>query len=131
LIVEIGEGPVLDEPGLRVEAMRNVHPPIADSFALAFHGNGRKVVFSGDTAPMPQMVKFAAGADLLVHEAMLEEAVDALVARVGNTDGRLKRHLLRSHSLAPEVGRIAKAAGVRALAINHLIPADDPAFTRT
>jgi ribonuclease BN (tRNA processing enzyme) len=128
-ITEIGEGVVLEMPGLRVEAMRNVHPPIADSFALAFHGNGRKVVFSGDTVPLPQLAEFAAGADLLVHEAMLEEAVDALVARVGNTDGRLKRHLLRSHSLAPEVGRIAKAAGVRALALNHLIPADDPAFT--
>ncbi len=128
-VLEIGEGVVLDEPGFRVEAMRNVHPPIADSFALAFRGNGRKVVFSGDTAPMPQMVEFAKGADLLVHEAMLEEAVDALVARVGNTDGRLKRHLLRSHSLAPEVGRMAKAAGVQALAINHLIPADDPSFT--
>ncbi len=128
-VMEIGEGLLFDEAGLRVEAMRNIHPPIADSFAFAFHGNGRKVVFSGDTAPMPQMVEFAAGADLLVHEAMLEQAVDALVARVGNTDGRLKRHLMRSHSLAPEVGRMAKAAGVRALAINHLIPADDPDFT--
>ncbi|HSO47298.1 MAG TPA: MBL fold metallo-hydrolase [Rhizobiaceae bacterium] len=128
-ITEIGEGSIFDEPGLRVEAMRNVHPPIADSFALAFHGNGRKVVFSGDTAPVPQIVEFAAGADLLIHEAMLEQAVDALVARVGNTDGRLKRHLMRSHSLAPEVGRMATAAGVRALAINHLIPADDPNFT--
>lgn len=128
-VAEYGEGLVLVEPDLRVEAMRNVHPPIAESFALAFHGNGRKVVFSGDTVPMRRMEEFAAGADLLVHEAMLEEAVDALVARVGNTDGRLKRHLMRSHSLAPEVGRIAKAAGVRALALNHLIPADDPDFT--
>jgi ribonuclease BN (tRNA processing enzyme) len=128
-VAEYAEGLVLDEPGLRVEAMRNVHPPIRDSFALAFHGNGRKVVFSGDTAPIRQMEEFAAGADLLVHEAMLEEAVDALVARVGNTDGRLKRHLMRSHSLAPEVGRIARVAKVRALALNHLIPADDPDFT--
>ena len=126
---ELREGAVLDADGLRLRAMRNVHPPIADSFALRFEGEGKAVVFSGDTAPMAEMVAFAKDADLLVHEAMLLEGVDALCARVGNGDDRLKAHLLRSHTPAGEAGRIAAQAGVGALALNHLIPNDDPDFT--
>lgn len=124
---------VLDE-GMRtlgpltMDAIRNSHPPIEDSFALRFTGTHR-VVLSGDTAPIPQMVTFAKGADLLVHEAMLSAGIDALCARVGNGDDRLKQHLLRSHTPAHQAGQIAHDAGVKQLALNHLVPCDDPNFT--
>ncbi|WP_114284177.1 MBL fold metallo-hydrolase [Candidatus Halocynthiibacter alkanivorans] len=127
-IEEITEGTTDLGGGLILKVMRNVHPPIDDSFALRFEAGEKAVVFSGDTAPMAEMAEFARGADLLVHEAMLLAAVDALCARVGNGDDRLKRHLLRSHSAVEEVARIATEAGVGALALNHLIPGDDPDF---
>lgn len=125
----IDAGEVLDEDGLRVEAIRNAHPPLVDTFALAFGAAGRRVVFSGDTAPIDALAEFARGADLLVHEAMLEAALPALFARVGNGDDRLRAHWMRSHTLARDAARIASDAGVRALALNHLIPSDDPAYT--
>ena len=122
------EGAAHDVAGLRLTALRNEHPPVAESFALRFDGAGRAVVFSGDTAHFPPLADFARGADLLVHEAMLTPAVDALVARVGNGDDRLKIHLLRSHTSAEDAARIAAQAGVAALAFHHMIPADDPNF---
>lgn len=112
---------------LIMAVMPTEHPPVP-CFALRFEGGGKSVVFSADTAPIPQMVDFARGADLLVHEAMLAAALPALVARVGNGDGRLMRHLLRSHTPADQAARIAKQAGVGALALHHLIPSDDPAW---
>ncbi len=124
----INEGTVLDDGDLVVTAMCNDHPPIDDSYALSFAADGKRVVFSGDTAYLPALAEFASGADLLVHEAMLGEAVEALVARVGNGDDRLRRHLHRSHTLAEDAGRIAAAAGVKALALHHLVPSDDPDF---
>lgn len=124
----IEEGMVLEDGPLCVHVLRNQHPPITESYALSFRAGGKHVVFSGDTAPFDPLIDFARGADLLVHEAMLGDAVDALVARVGNGDERLKAHLLRSHTLAEEAGRIATEAGVKALALNHLVPSDDPAF---
>ena len=42
---------------------------------------------------------FARGADILVHEAMLEDGIERLVARTGN-GARLKQHLLASHTMA-------------------------------
>ncbi|MCC0028839.1 MAG: MBL fold metallo-hydrolase [Brucellaceae bacterium] len=124
----LAEGTVYADETLSVEALRNDHPPIEESYALSFEGGGKHVVFSGDTAYLPALADFARGADLLVHEAMLGEAVDALVARVGNGDERLKIHLHRSHTLAEDAGRIAAKAGVKALALHHLVPSDDPAF---
>lgn len=111
------------------DAMRNVHPPLDDSYALRFETRGKRIVFSGDTAYMPEMAEFARGADLLVHETMLMAGVDALCARVGNGDDRLKTHLLRSHCPAAQVGQVAREAGVKTLALNHLVPGDDPSFS--
>ncbi|RTM00212.1 MAG: MBL fold metallo-hydrolase [Hyphomicrobiales bacterium] len=124
-VTEFGEGAVLDERGLVVTALRVDHPPVTDCFALRFEHGGGSVVFSADTAFFPPLADFARGADILVHEAMLEEGVERLVARTGN-GARLREHLFASHSLAGEAGRIASDAGVRRLVLNHLIPADDP-----
>lgn len=123
-IVEFGDGQVVEQRGLKVSALRVDHPPVADCFALRFEHGGKSVVFSADTAFFPPLADFAEGADILVHEAMLEEGIERLVARTGN-GARLKEHLLASHSFAEEAGRIASEAGVRRLVLNHLIPADD------
>ena len=128
-ISEIREGKIFDCDGVAISALRNVHPPIDDSFALCFETADRKIVLSGDTTGFDGMIGFARGADLLVHEVLLEAGVDALCERLNYPDDRLKRHLLRSHTTAPEVGRIAQCAGVKRLAVNHFVPGADPALT--
>jgi len=127
-VAEYGEGVVFDDGNVRVTALRVPHPPIRDCFALKFEGAGRTIVFSADTATFPPLADFARGADILIHEGLYEPGVDALVARVAN-GARLKEHLMASHTRAEDVGRIAAAAGVKHLVVNHLVPADDPAIT--
>lgn len=118
-----------DRNGLSVTAIRTQHPPLVDCFALSFRTDAVHVVFSGDTAPIPEMVDFARDADLLVHEAMLEPALPALMARVGNGSDKLLQHMLRSHTFAHDAAKIATKAGVKHLALSHLVPADDPDYT--
>ncbi len=115
--------------GITVKAMRNIHPPIKDTYALRLEADDKSVVLSGDTAYMPEMAEFAKDADLLVHEAMLREGVEALCARMTNGDERLRAHILRSHTDAVDVGRIARDARVKQLALNHFVPDGDPDFT--
>lgn len=112
---------------LMVSALPVEHPPVT-ALAYRFEGAGKAVVFSGDTAHFPPLAGFAKGADLLIHEAMLAEALPALMARIGNGDDRLMKHWLRAHTLASDAAKIATAAGVKALALHHLIPSDDPAY---
>jgi ribonuclease BN (tRNA processing enzyme) len=125
----IDAGAVTEKPDLTVRAIRTIHPPLVDCFALSFETAEKRVVFSGDTAYMPALVEFAKDADLLIHEAMLESALPALVARVGNGSEKLMEHLLRSHTGAADAARLATEAGVAQLAFHHLIPSDDPAYS--
>ncbi len=71
---------------------------------------------------------FARDADLLIHEAMLESALPALMERIGNGSDKLMAHWLRSHSFAHDAAITARQAGVRQLALSHLIPSDDPTY---
>ncbi len=121
-------GETVEVEGLTVQAMQSIHPPLVESLSLSFATGAKRIVFSGDTAHNPALVEFARGADLLVHEAMLAEGLDALMKRIGNGDDRLMKHWLRSHTMAADAARVASEAGVKALALHHLIPSDDPAF---
>jgi ribonuclease Z len=68
---------------------------------------GRLVVYSGDTAPSPELVERARGADLLIHDATFceEEA-----ARARET----------FHSTALEAAQVARDADVKRLVLTHL-----------
>ena len=125
---EYAEGQVAAFEGINVSSLRVEHPPVTDCFALRFDGPSHSVVFSADTCYFPPLAEFAKDADLLIHEAMLEIGVDIIAARMPNAPG-LRNHLLRSHTMASDVGKIAAAAGVKRLALNHLIPSDEPDIT--
>jgi ribonuclease Z len=90
--------------------------------------HGRRIVYSGDTAPVQTVEVYAHGADVLVHEALWVPAVDRLVARVPNA-ATLKKHIIDSHTAAEDCGRVAAAAGVKTLVLSHLVPGDDPTIT--
>jgi ribonuclease BN (tRNA processing enzyme) len=116
---EIGNGPVMANDKVRVRSARADHYQVVD-YAYRFDTPDRSFVFSGDTRPSDALIELARGADVLVHEAMLESALGTI------TDGnapRLMDHLLRSHTTTEQLGRIAQAAGVRTLVLSHLVPA--------
>ena len=125
---EYRQGPVMSTGGVAVWALRNHHPPVTESYALKFQLGGKTVVFSGDTSYFPPLAQFAAGADYLVHEAMYPPALDRLLVRRPNAP-RLKASILSHHTSAEDAGRIAAAAKVKTLVLNHFVPGDDPAIT--
>jgi ribonuclease BN (tRNA processing enzyme) len=123
-----GAGPVMQDERVRVTAALVHHPRVAPAFAYRFDTDDRSIVISGDTSPSDNLIRLARGADVLVHEAMYGPAVDRLAASVPQ-GGVLKQHLLASHTLAEDAGRIAREAGIGMLVLSHLVPADDPAVT--
>jgi ribonuclease BN (tRNA processing enzyme) len=127
-IHEYGEGDVMANERVKVTALRNVHPPITESFALKFEFPGKVIVFSGDTAYHPPLARFARGADILVHEAMLGPAIEFIV-RANPNAATILKHLEASHTLVADVGRIATEAGVKTLVLSHFVPADAPDVT--
>lgn len=127
-IETFAEGQICTLGEIEISALRVDHPPVTDCFALKFQTRKAKIVFSADTCYFPALAPFAQGADILIHEAMLTHGIDAIVRKT-NAGDRLRKHLLASHTPAEGVGRIAAAAQVRKLVLNHLVPVDDPNFT--
>ena len=126
-VTTFGEGNVTSLGDVAVTALRVDHPPVTECYALRFEAGGKSVVFSADTCYFPPLADFARGANVLVHEAMLTAGIDNLVRRTPAA-GRLREHLMASHTPASDAAKIAAAAGVKQLFLNHLVPADDPAF---
>ena len=113
---------LVDQNGLIVSSRRNDHHPVVHSYALRFDSGGKSITFSGDTRYLPSLAGFAKNSDILVHEAMLAKGLDHVLAKTRTNDDRLKNHLLAAHSFAEQAGKIATAANVRHLVLNHLIP---------
>lgn len=123
-------GAVMSDEHVRVTAALVDHPPVVPAFAYRFDTRDRSVVISGDTAPSPNLVKLAAGADVLAHSVMYPPAIDRLVARVPNA-ATLKATILAHQTSAQDAGRLAQEAGVKTLVLSHFVPPDDEAMTDT
>ncbi|HUR34383.1 MAG TPA: MBL fold metallo-hydrolase [Vicinamibacterales bacterium] len=116
-------GPVMDDGNVKVTAALVEHPLVSPAFAYRFDGRDRSIVFSGDTTRSDRLIELARGADVLVHEAMWLPGIDRIVAREPNAT-TLRRHLLESHTIAEDCGRVAEAAGVKTLVLSHFVPGD-------
>jgi len=121
-------GIVVQNSDVTVTATRVRHPPITDAYAYRFDAADRSIVISGDTAYSPELITLAKGADVLVHEVMDGARIETIIGRLPNAT-TLREHLLASHTLVEDVGKVAAAAGVKTLVLSHLVPADDTSIT--
>ena len=121
-------GTVMSDGTVKVTAALVDHAPVVPAFAYRFDAPDRSIVISGDTAPSQNLVKLAAGADVLVHSVMYPPAIDRLVSRVPNA-AALKSSILAHQTSAEDAGRIAQDAGVKTLVLSHFVPPDDPDVT--
>jgi len=69
--------------------------------------HGRKIVYSGDTKPFEGFARFAAGADLLIHEATLDDALAEKAAEDG-------------HSTPSQAAETAAKAKAKKLVLTHI-----------
>lgn len=121
-------GVILENADVKVTTCRVHHPPIEQAYAYRFDARDRSIVISGDTAYSPELVELARGADVLVHEVMYLPAIEALVKRLPNAK-RLREHLMASHTLPADVGKLAHQAGIKTLVLSHFVPGDDASIT--
>ncbi|MEH0110894.1 MBL fold metallo-hydrolase [Tersicoccus sp. MR15.9] len=98
-----------------VTAILVQHPPVFPSFAFRFDTRYGSVVISGDTTECANVATLAAGADLLVHEA-----VDLAYFASGDFSAEFLNHQQISHTTPAGVGRVATAAGVGHVVLSHL-----------
>ena len=120
----VNEGSVFKDNDVTITAFAVDHRPVEPAFGYRFESGGKIVVISGDTAPSDNLVKFAHGADILVHEVYMPgyftNARSVEMSR-GDT-AEVARRLSRYHTDAEQVGKIAAAADAKKLVLTHIIP---------
>ena len=121
-------GIVMQNEDVRVTAATVIHPPIKHAYAFRFDSKDRSIVLSGDTHYAPGLIALAKDADVLVHEVLYLPNLDKLLARVPNA-ATLRKHLVDSHTVTEDVGRVAAQAQVKTLVLSHFVPGDDPDIT--
>jgi ribonuclease Z len=82
---------------------------IIPKMVLGPQRKGRKIVISGDTKPVPEMIDFAKDADVLIHEATFDSSLEDISSEYG-------------HSTASQAAEIAKKAKVEKLFLTHISP---------
>jgi ribonuclease Z len=71
LVNEIKEGIIYEKNGVRIIAFEVDHYPIVPAFGYRIEYKGHSVVLSGDTRYSENLIKYAKGTDLLIHEIVL------------------------------------------------------------
>jgi ribonuclease Z len=122
-------GLVLDDGALRITAIEVDHAPITPAYAYRFDYRGRSVVITGDLKYHPPLAKAAAGADVLISEAIAKSMTRSLGkgAHAAGKEGTAAiMHDIEDYHIAPEeAAQIANQARVKLLVFYHLLPAPD------
>jgi ribonuclease Z len=120
---DIDEGVAYENSGVRVTAFRVDHGLVKPALGYRIDYQGHSVVLSGDTRPSENLVKFAQGTDVLVHEVFDPEAY----FDVGNSMTPEQRKRVREHHTTPEKGgRVFTKVAPKLAVYSHIVPPDVP-----
>lgn len=125
---------VYDDGALRITAIEVDHAPIEPAYAYRFDYKGRAVVVTGDLKYHPPLVESAAGADILVSEAIsrsMTQSLETAAHSVSRERTAAIMHDVQDYHISPEeAASLANDASVRLLVYYHLLPAADDFLTR-
>ena len=108
------DGIVYEKNGVRVIAFEVDHGDvIKPAYGYRIEYRGRAVVISGDTRYNDNVVKYGAGADLLIHEVAIVRPELASVPYI--------QRIMAHHTTAREAGAIFERAKPKLAAYTHLV----------
>jgi len=108
------DGVVHEKNGVRVVAFEVDHGDvIKPAYGYRIEYGGRAVVISGDTRYNDNVVKYGAGADLLIHEVAIVRPELASVPHI--------QRIMAHHTTAREAGSIFERAQPKLAAFTHIV----------
>lgn len=125
-------GVVWKDGELSVRAFLVEHPPIEPAVGYRVDYRGRSVVISGDTNAADSLFEAAEGADLLLHDALARSLLDPMIEAATDNDVPVMPIIMKDvidyHADTLTLEERAKQAGVRQLALYHLVPSPPAAI---
>jgi len=123
---DIKQGLVFDEQGVRVTAFLVDHSPVGPAFGYRIDYRGHSVVLSGDTRVSENLIRFAQGVDVLVHEVLDADTVREWFP----TNTELAKAILEKHTTPSQAGEVFARIKPRLAVYSHA-PSADRVITQT
>jgi ribonuclease Z len=117
LAEEITEGVVYAHNGVKVTAFEVDHYPIQPAFGYRIDYAGRSVVLSGDTRFNENLIRFAQGVDVVVHEVI---AADLQRARA--SDPERAERVITHHTTPEQAGEVFTRVKPKLAVYTHIGP---------
>jgi ribonuclease Z len=112
---DIKQGVVFDQQGVKVTAFLVDHSPVTPAFGYRIDYRGRSVVLSGDTRMSENLIRFAQGVDVLVHEVLDAETVRAWFP----TNPKVAEAILAKHTTPEQAGELFARVKPRLAVYSH------------
>ena len=112
---DVKQGVVFDQQGVKVTAFLVDHSPVTPAFGYRIDYRGRSVVLSGDTRMSENLIRFAQGVDVLVHEVLDAETIRAWFP----TNPRMAEAILAKHTTPEQAGEVFARLKPRLAVYSH------------
>ena len=111
---DITQGVVYENSGVKVTAFNVDHGQVKPALGYRIDYAGRSVVLSGDTSFSENLIKYAKGADLLVHEVCLAD-------RKTLRDSEHERRVMAHHISPEKAGEVFARVKPRLAVYSHIV----------
>ncbi len=110
----LNDGIIYNDSLVKVEAFKVEHGSWPNAFGFRFTAKDKVIVISGDTQPCENLVKYAMGADILIHEVYSYAGWE-------KKDEFWKKYHASNHTSTYELGEIAAKTKPGKLVLTHLL----------
>lgn len=118
---DIEEGVVYEKGGVKVTAFLVDHRPVKPAFGYRIDYAGHSVVLSGDTRYSENLIKYAKGTDVLIHEVMDPET---FLSEARPLTPEQKKIVIEHHTTPEQAGRVFAAVKPQLAVFSHIVPGD-------
>lgn len=109
---DITQGIVYETNGVQVVAFLVDHSPMEPSFGYRVNYKGHSVVLSGDTRYNENLIRYAKGTDLLIHEVAAAQPEDQSPAI---------QKILSKHTTPEEAGKVFQQVQPKLAVFSHIV----------
>jgi len=116
-VENIRQGIVSDRGRVKVTAFEVDHAPVKPAFGYRVDYAGRSVVLSGDTRFSDNLIRYARGVDVLVHEVVAPEAL-----QLSGVPPDRARAIVAHHTTPEQAGEVFSRTKPRLAVYSHIVP---------